>query len=265
MGGQDMARQRLAGARIMEPNLFNDRLSRISTCWSLVFEAHQGQGETVPAAQQALLRRYCGAVYRYLVAAVRDPNAADDLAQEFSLRFIRGDFRRADPERGRFRDFVKTALYHLVVDYHRRRQKQPAPLPEESAELPAEEQDRYPGDQQFLELWRQELLDRAWEALAEVQQQTGGQVYTVLRWRAEHPQAPASELAGQLTAHHRKPFTDAGIRQILNRARKKFADLLLEEVARSLETAAPERLEQELIDLGLLAYCRSALQRQDRG
>jgi hypothetical protein len=56
-----------------------------------------------------------------------------------------------------------------------------------------------------------------------------------------------------------KAFTIAGTRQLLHRARKRFAELLLDEVARSLPTSAPDHLEQELIDLNLLHYCRSAL------
>jgi DNA-directed RNA polymerase specialized sigma24 family protein len=48
---------------------------------------------------------------------VRDPEVADDLAQEFALRFLRGDFQRADPERGRCRDYLKRALINLVHDY----------------------------------------------------------------------------------------------------------------------------------------------------
>src|SRR5690242_54719 len=123
----------------MTDDNFDQRLSRISTCWTLVFQAHAAPKEAVAAAQQVLMQRYCGAVYRYLLASLRDADAADEVAQEFALRFVRGDFKRADPERGRFRDFVKTALYHLIVDYHRRRQGQPHSLPGDSAALPAAE------------------------------------------------------------------------------------------------------------------------------
>jgi RNA polymerase sigma-70 factor (ECF subfamily) len=240
----------------------SQRLSRITTQWTLVFQAHQGQAETVSAAQRELMQRYCGAVYRYLLGALRDPDAAEELSQEFALRFVRGDFKRADPERGRFRDFVKTAIYHLIVDHHRRRQKQPSPLPTESHQVPAAEPDPHADDEAFLNRWREELLDRAWEALGHVQAQTGQLYHTVLRWRAEHPQAPAAELAEQLTRQLGKPFTDVGVRQTLHRAREKFAELLIAEVGRSLETSAPDRLEQELIDLGLFVYCRPILDRQ---
>jgi RNA polymerase sigma-70 factor (ECF subfamily) len=245
---------------VSSPDL-DPRLSRISTRWDLLLQAHGGEGEALSEARRLLLRRYCGAVYRYLRAAVRDPHAAEELSQEFALRVLRGDFRRADPGRGRFRDFVKTALYHLIVDYHRGRQKQPGPLPATDSELPAAA-DGAPGDQEFLDRWREELLERAWEALADVERQTGQLYYTVLRWRAEHPRSAAAELAEQLAARQGRAFTDAGVRQTLHRAREKFAALLREEVAHSLETADPARLDQELIDLGLFAYCRPARARR---
>jgi RNA polymerase sigma-70 factor (ECF subfamily) len=68
-------------------------------------------------------------------------------------------------------------------------------------------------------------------------------------------------MARQLGEQLGRPLTDAGVRQVLHRARDRFADLLLDEVARSLQTAEADRLEQELIDLDLLPYCKPALER----
>jgi hypothetical protein len=59
-----------------------------------------------------------------------------------------------------------------------------------------------------------------------------------------------------------RPFTDAGIRKTLQRARQRFAELLFEEVASSLESRELDDVEEELIDLELLPYCRSALPRR---
>lgn len=135
----------------------SERLSRISTHWSLVFQAHQEAGVTKTAAQAALLHRYRGAIYRYLRSVVPDAHAVEDLCQEFAHRFVRGDFHRANPALGRFRNFVKTAVAHLIADWRRRRQAglQPVPLDKFGLEaLPGSETD--PG-QKFEELWRAEL------------------------------------------------------------------------------------------------------------
>src|SRR5271165_5917650 len=98
-------------------------LSEISTAWTLVGQAHGGTAEARLAAQAALFQRYRRAVYRYLQAALNDAHAADDVFQEFSLKFVRGDFRGADPERGRFRNFLKTSLSNMIVN--RRKQRSP--------------------------------------------------------------------------------------------------------------------------------------------
>jgi hypothetical protein len=52
------------------------------------------------------------------------------------------------------------------------------------------------------------------------------------------------------------------VRKTLQRAQAKFADLLVEEVATSLESATEEELQSELRELELLRYCRSALERR---
>jgi hypothetical protein len=52
------------------------------------------------------------------------------------------------------------------------------------------------------------------------------------------------------------------VRKTLQRARAKYAELLVAEVARSMDDPTPDELEQELIDLELLPFCRSALGRR---
>jgi hypothetical protein len=44
-------------------------------------------------------------------------------------------------------------------------------------------------------------------------------------------------------------------------ARRRFAELLLEEVARSLDPPTLERVTDELAELDLLDYCRPLLKR----
>lgn len=241
----------------MDPDPAAPQLSRISTHWTVICQAHDGPGDAVQAAQQELLQRYGKAVHRYLLGALRDVHAADELTQEFALRFLRGDLRGADPQRGRFRNYLKGVLFHLVADHRRRRQAQPLPDGHDPA-APPEPSDP---DQEFLASWRDELLNRAWKALARIEQQTGQPFHTVLHFRAAHVEMRSGEIAQQLVGLMGKPLTADWVRQTLHRARDKFADLLLAEVLHTLDTPTAEELEQELIDLGLLEYCRPALER----
>src|SRR3954471_23590821 len=118
----------------MSPVDQDDRLSRIATRWTVVFQAHGQAATQAEAARHRLMLRYSGAAYRYLLGAVRDPDVAADLCQEFAVRFLRGDFRRADPGRGRFRDYLKRSLSHLVRDPHRARQAGPMALAPDAPE-----------------------------------------------------------------------------------------------------------------------------------
>jgi DNA-directed RNA polymerase specialized sigma24 family protein len=232
-------------------------LSQLATHWSLLWQAHAGEAGAAQSARAALLQRYGGAVYRYLFAVARDPDVAQDLAQEFALRFLRGDLRKADPSRGRFRDLVKVVLLHLVADYFRARQHPPAPLPDDSSVMPATPPDQEATEREFVRLWRAELIDRTWEALhADGDRQPH---YDVLRWRVDHPGQTADEAAAELGPRQGMPLTAVYYRQLLHRARRRFAELLFDEVARSLDTSDRDQVVQELADLELLVYCRPVL------
>ena len=230
----------------------DERLSQIETQWTALLRAHGAGTESARDARDRLVLHYSGAVYRYLLGATRNPEVASDLCQEFAVRFLRGDFRRAAPERGRFRDYVKTALVNLVNDHHRARQAGPKPL---AIDAPAHDP---PSEDDFLAGWRQSLLDQTWNALGE----DNPGVRAVLLLRIENPDMPSPEMAERLTAQLGKPMTPENVRKSLQRAHSKFADLLLEQVARSLDYTTDDDLEAELRATDLLRYCASALDRR---
>jgi RNA polymerase sigma-70 factor (ECF subfamily) len=245
----------------VEAESLEERLSRISTCWTVVRQAQGGPAESVRAAQQHLLERYRQAVHRYLLGALRDADAADELLQDFALRLLSGRLGGAEPQRGRFRDFVKGVLVHLVADFHRRQRSRPQPLPSEATgpDTPAEV--AVGSDQEFLDSWRNELLAHSWQSLAALDGPTGQSWHTVLRCRAEHPDWKSAQMAEQLAVSLGRPVTAAWVRKTLERARVKFADFLIDEVVQTLAEPTRAELEEELLDLGLLEYCRPALER----
>ncbi len=239
----------------MKPNDPNDHLSEIKTSLTWL-QAYQGEGEAAVAARQKILLRYYGAVYRYLLGMLRDPAAAEELSQEFAVRLLRGDFKHFDPRRGRFRDYVKAALRHLVIDYVR--PEKPQPFQHGQAELVVVEPD-IDLDKAFVEKWKEELLARTWEALQKNQEESGQPYYTVLRCKTAQPELRSLELAPQVGGQLGRPMTAEGVRQLLHRARRRFAELLVEEVGRTLDTTEPDQVAEELIELGLMCYCRSAV------
>jgi RNA polymerase sigma-70 factor (ECF subfamily) len=238
----------------MTPEDLPSRLSQILTRWTLVFQAHETLADQAAHARQELAQRYLGAIYRYLLGAVRDPHLADDLAGEFALRLARGDLERATPERGRFRDLVKTILRNLVTDHFRK--KRPMQLADGVEPTGPDG----PGPE-FDEDWRQELLNRAWEALQAQEKQTGQPFYSLLRLKADRPERRSAELAEELSSRLGKPVSEAAVRKTLQRAREKFSELLFDEVGRSICSRALDDIEAELAALNLLTYCKPALDR----
>lgn len=240
----------------MEFQNADERLSQISTQWTLLQQAHDGPADVTAAAQAALMQRYCGSAYRYLLGALRDEDAASELFQEFALRFVRGDFHRATPTRGRFRDYVKTVLIHLVSDYRGRQRDRPRPLPADYPEPQPTDAGQSDRDD-FETSWREELIHQTWQTLQKAQPT----FHALLLLHVEHPDMPSPEMAECLAAKLNKSLTAGNVRVMLHRARDKFADLLVKEVARSLRTSNREELTAEIRELRLLPLCESALAR----
>lgn len=237
-----------------EPEL-HSHLSRIETQWSLLVQAH-GETDDAHRAQCELVDRYRGPVYRYLLASLRDSGAADDLFQEFALRLLQGGFRHASPEKGRFRAYLKTALIRMVLDYRRRKSALPLEEPSLLDEVQFSSESAVWDDG-----WRQDLLQRAWKSLASIASTAPPTMYQVLWRRSQEPAATSGQLAESLNREIRPaaPISDVYVRKLLQRARQRFADALLDAAAELLGTDDIDRLEQELIDLHLHSYCRSAL------
>jgi DNA-directed RNA polymerase specialized sigma24 family protein len=214
-----------------------------------------GRSDAARAAQELLLLRYGPAIRRYLERVAGGDEVADELFQEFGVAMIEGKLKSADPDRGRFRDYVKGVLRHLVAKYHTRRKKQPQTVGCGSSTLNAVAAPE-PAEDTLDTAWRDNLLVRAWAALADANRPA----YEVLRFRAENPDLQSPDLVTPLAAKLGKPLTAEAVRQMIHRARKQFGQLLVDEVRQSLTDPTTEAVATELAELGLLEYCRPALE-----
>ena len=108
-----------------------------------------------------------------------------------------------------------------------------------------------------------ELFARAWQRLRDLEEQGTTHYFTLLRLQSDRADTTSDELAEELTARldPEKPFKAASVRKSLERGRVHFSAFLLNEVETSLEQPTVERLEDELICLGLHTFCQSALER----
>src|SRR5262249_5234326 len=161
---------------------------------------------------------------------------------------LRGDFRHADPIRGRFRDYVKRAVQNLMKDYYRRKRPM-RPLDSSVAEPAVMDEGLAQFERQFLVSWRNDLLDRAWGSLREREATTGQPYHTILRLRVDHPELTSEVCSQRLSATLGRPVSPGAFRQALQRARRVYAHQLIAEVGASLDDPTSQAMEEELAEL----------------
>src|SRR6202140_2730137 len=88
-----------------------------ATRWTLVVAAGDPQRKEARSALVSLCENYWYPLYAYLRRRGYSADQAQDLTQEFFIRVLEGRYLdRADPEKGRFRSFILTALKFFVAD-----------------------------------------------------------------------------------------------------------------------------------------------------
>lgn len=236
------------------------RLSEIETAWDLLQEAQAAAPDTARKARNRLHVRYQKAVFSYLCGCLRDEHAAQDLAQDFWVKFLQGAFRHADPQTGSFRQYVKAALSHMATRYITRiRRSAGELLTDPPDQTPSFEED----SEAFTEKWRQAVLNDAWDRLGADGDAGRGQ-YHALKLKAEFPQRPDHELALLMSERAGLVLSHDAFRKLLQRARTRFAETVYQVVAESVRNPTPDRVAEELEAVGLLRYCRTTVAERTR-
>jgi RNA polymerase sigma-70 factor (ECF subfamily) len=223
-------------------------LESITTNWAILRDPQQ------------FVLRYGVAIRAYVLALLGKNADGEEVLQDFLVRIVaQGGFLSADPARGRFRDYLRTCLRNAAVSHLRR--KPPDGVPLSSVDDPAilNSAERA-AEAAWIDHWRQCLLDKAWRELDRHQQRSSGTIYhSVLRTAVEHRNEDSAALAARLSGSSGRAISPEAFRKQLSRARRIFAQALLAEVADTLDSADPDSVEQELIEVGLWGYIRDLL------
>ena len=88
----------------------------ITTHWSVVLAAKDKHSPNSAQALEALCRTYWYPLYAYVRSSGYSPHDAQDLTQEFFARLLAKDFLRVvEPQKGRFRTFLRVALKRFLA------------------------------------------------------------------------------------------------------------------------------------------------------
>ena len=165
-----------------------------STYWSRIAVSSRADEASAAEALEVLARRYSRPIAAFIRRRfAKTDEDATDAAQEFFVWMMQSEFlKRADPERGSFRGFIKKSLTNFLHDLERKKRtwKRGGNEHVVSLESDAESGDplevpdtRASGPEEALdESWRRELLAQAESSLeAEFLAKGKQQTYTVFR------------------------------------------------------------------------------------
>ena len=86
------------GARLPDDLSAKLRLDQITTVWSMLDDPSR------------FMMRYAAPIQSYVATLIHNRHDAEEIIQDFLVRVMNRGFAGATPGRGRFRDYLKTAV-----------------------------------------------------------------------------------------------------------------------------------------------------------
>ncbi len=233
------------------------RSNFLTTQWGLVTAASAQGAAEARAALEELYRLYCYPVYAFIRRRGYGRQDAQDLTQDFFVHLLeKGTLGRADPQRGRFRNFLLGALEHFLSNAAERASAckrgggcQWVFLDDDAAE------DRYQlaapegltAEKLFEAQWAGALVEATFTRLRfELESEGSGHLFEALQGFL-----PGREASSYQQVADALNLSLGALKTAIHRLRGRYGTLLREEVARTV--AAPAQVDEEL------RYLRAAL------
>lgn len=223
----------------------------VTTKWSVVLAAGRSDTTKAHAALEKLCRTYWYPLYAYVRRRGHSPEDAQDLTQEFFAQLLEGrSLAGADPNLGRFRSFLLVAMNHFLTDEWKKARAQKRGGGCEMLSLDwaaaAERFDLEPHDDStpdriFEKQWALTLLGEVLNRL-EIEYRNDGKkdLFAALKQTlmGTRESQPYAELAAELG------MNENAVKVAVHRLRKRYRELIREEIAGTLERA--QDIEEEM-------------------
>ncbi len=230
-----------------DPGLF------LTTHWSVVLQAGESQSAQAGEALQKLCTAYWYPLYAYVRRQGHSVEDAEDLTQEFFARFLERKYLRlADRNRGRFRTFLLTSFKHFLINDWKQanrkkrgggRQVISLDVEETETRFRAEPADDRSPDKAFDRQWALVLLGRVLDQLqSEYVADERAQLFEELKTSLTGDENGCSYAEIGL----RLGKSESNLKVTVHRLRRRYRELLSEEIARTVE---PEAIDAEMRDL----------------
>jgi RNA polymerase sigma-70 factor (ECF subfamily) len=222
-----------------------------TTHWSLIVQAAGHGGESSQAALADLCGAYWYPVYAFIRRRGHSAEDARDLAQEFFATLLeKGYLADADPERGRFRAFLLTAVSRFVSKQHERaaalkrgggQRHLSLNFDDGETRYQHEPSHDWTPERIFARRWALTLLDRTVATLRKEHEDAGKlPLFAALKvfLTGEAGAPPLRHIAVQLG------MTEGAIKVAIHRLRQRYRDALRAEIAQTV--TAQEDVDDEL-------------------
>lgn len=225
-----------------------------TTHWSLIVAAAREPSETSQAALEDLCQAYWYPVYAFIRRRGHNAEDSRDLAQEFFATLLeKGYLADADPERGRFRAFLLTAVARFVGKEREKataqkrgggRQTLSLNFDDGEARYQHEPSHDWTPERIFERRWALTLLDRTLAQLRHEHELAGKlPLFKALKvfLTGEAGAPPLRQVAESLG------MTEGAVKVAIHRLRQKYRESLRAEIAQTV--AAQEDVDDELATL----------------
>ena len=222
-----------------------------TTHWSLVVAATGEQGEASQMALADLCHAYWYPVYAFIRRRGHTAEDSRDLAQEFFATLLeKGYLADADPDRGRFRAFLLTAVARFVGKRHEKaaaqkrgggRQKLSLNFDDGETRYQYEPSHDWTAERIFERRWALTLLDRTLGQLRQEHEAAGKLAhFDVLKifLTGEAGAPPLRQVAERLE------MTEGAVKVAIHRLRQKYREALRGQISQTV--AAQEDVDSEL-------------------
>ncbi len=222
-----------------------------TTRWSVILAAGNRAEPGWQDALSTLCEVYWYPLYAFARRTGTQPEEAQDLTQEFFTRLLQKDsLRRADPRKGRFRSFLLTSFKNFIADERARARALKRGGGQTPISIDVETAEGMYTLEPFHEQTPDKLFERHW-ALTVLQ-------HTVDRLGEEHVGPRKERLFARLKAYlpggvggasyaqvaRDLEMNEVTVKVVVHRLRQRFRDLLLEEIARTVDS--DEEVEAEV-------------------
>jgi RNA polymerase sigma-70 factor (ECF subfamily) len=227
-----------------------------TTRWSQVLAAGGRSAPEAGAALAELCAAYWYPVYALIRRRGHDPDTAADLTQDYFARLLeKKTLAAADPDRGRFRAFLRTDCGFFLADARDREARLKRGGGRAAISIDARDAEgRYrvePADgltpeRLFDRAWAMALLDRALNDVGRHYAATGrAALFERLRpYLTDNAAAPPHEESGRALG-----MTAGAVQVAVHRVRARFSAALRARIAATLDAPTPADVDEEVRDL----------------